>query len=101
MFCSRWPLLVFTPILLVGLASGRAFATDETPQISRLVNVDGTGITAKGTVSGGIDYRSVNKPEGIAYTSLDLAWGFTRSMELGVRGTTGTTTDFTAANSAI
>ncbi len=95
----RPTLLLFTPLLLAGPV--RAVASDETPRMYRLVNLDGTGITAKGTLSASIDHRSANKPEGIAYTGISFRWGLTRSLELGVRGVTGTTADFTAGNGAI
>jgi hypothetical protein len=101
MFCSRRPLLLFAPLILAGLAPTRALGADETSRMARLVNLDGTGITAKGTLSAGIDYRSLNEPEGIPYTSLTFRWGLTRALEVGVRAVTGTTRDFTAGNGAI
>jgi hypothetical protein len=101
MICSRRPLLFLTPFLFCGPASSRALAADETPHMSRLVNLDGPGITAKGTVSASIDYRSLNKPEGIPYAGIALRWGLTHAIEVGVRGVTGATRDFVAGNGGI
>src|SRR2546422_5655080 len=87
-----------TLLILCSLLSVPALAADDVP---RLVNLDGAGVTAKGTLSASIDHRPLNKPEGIAYTGLSLRWGLTHSVEVGVRGVIGATSDFSAANGAI
>jgi hypothetical protein len=92
-------LLFSSPLLILcSLFSVSAMAADDVP---RLVNLDGTGITAKGALSAGIDHRSLNTPESLAYTSLSFRWGLFKDLEVGARGVTASTKDFVAANGAI